>query len=123
MGTGEDYIACFNPKLVSAEGEAHMAEGCLTFPLLELRITRPKKINVEYQDWNGKVHTATYEGLTARVFLHELDHMNGILYTSRAKPLALQSGIKKLEKIKRKYFNPKIMKKMNGNQKNISASR
>jgi peptide deformylase len=102
---------------VSFEGEAHMPEGCLTFPLLELRISRPKKINVEYQDWNGKKHTATFDGITARVFLHELDHMNGILYTSRAKPLALQSGVKKLEKIKRKYFNPKTMKRLHNGKK------
>ena len=118
MGSGDNYISCFNPKLISAEGETHMAEGCLSFPLLQLRITRPKKINVEYQDWNGEKHTATFDGITARVFLHELDHMNGIVYTSRVKPLALQSGIKKLEKIKRKYFNPNMMKKIvNGNQK------
>ena len=121
MGSGDDYIACFNPKVVSIEGETHMAEGCLSFPLLELRITRPKKINVEYQDWNGEKHTGTFDGITARVFLHELDHMDGIVYTSRVKPLALQSGIKKLEKIRRKYFNPNMMKKIvNGNQKTNS---
>lgn len=118
MGSGDEYIACFNPKVISAEGESHMAENCLSFPLLQLRITRPKRITVEYQDWNGEKHTATFDGLTARVFLHELDHMDGIVYTSRVKPLALQSGIKKLEKIKRKYFNPNMMKKiLNGDQK------
>jgi peptide deformylase len=94
-----------------------MEEGCLTFPMLMLRITRPKSIEVEYQDWTGEKRTAKFEGLTARVFLHELDHMNGILYNTRAKPLALQSGIKKLQKIHRKYFNPKIMKQANGNKK------
>jgi hypothetical protein len=45
--------------------------------------------------------------------------MNGIVYTSRAKPLALKSGLKKVEKFYRKYFNPKMMKQLmaNGNQK------
>lgn len=118
MGTGEDYIACFNPKLISSEGESHLAEGCLSFPLLELRITRPKTITVEYQDWNGEVHTQTFAGLTARVFLHELDHMNGIVYTDKVKPLALEFGLKKLEKIKRKYFNPKMMNKLNNGKTN-----
>ena len=112
MGANEDFISCFNPKIIATEGEAHMAEGCLSFPLLELRVTRPKKITVEYQDWNGEKHTISFDGLTARIFLHELDHMDGIVYTSRVKPLALQSGIKKLEKIKRKYFNPNMMKKI-----------
>lgn len=118
MGSGDNFISCFNPKIVSTEGETHMAEGCLSFPLLELKITRPKRIVVEYQDWNGQKHTSTFDGITARVFLHELDHMNGIVYTSRVKPLALQSGLKKVEKIRRKYFNPKMMKHViNGNQK------
>ena len=122
MGSGDDYIACFNPVLVSTEGEAHMPEGCLSFPLLNLNITRPRTINVEYQDWTGTKHTAKFDGMTARIFVHELDHMNGIVYTSRAKPLALKSGMKKVEKFYRKYFNPKAMKMIqsnidNGNQK------
>lgn len=118
MGTGNDFIACFNPKVISSEGEAHLAEGCLSFPLLELRITRPKTITVEYQDWNGELHTQTFTGLTARIFLHELDHMDGIVYTDRVKPLALEFGLKKLEKIKRKYFNPKMMNKLNNGKTN-----
>lgn len=118
MGTGDNYIACFNPKIISTEGEAHMPEGCLSFPLLNLHITRPKTINVEYQDWNGEKHTATFDGMTSRIFQHQLDILNGILYTSRAKPLALKSGMKKVEKIYRKYFTPTMLKKMaNGNQK------
>jgi peptide deformylase len=118
MGTGDDYIACFNPKVISSEGEAHMPEGCLSFPMLNLNITRAQTITVEYQDWTGEKHTATYTGMTARVFLHELDHMNGIVYTTRAKPLALKSGMKKVEKIYRKYFSPQQLKKLqHGNQK------
>ena len=112
MGAGNDYIACYNPKLISVEGEAHMEEGCLTFPLLVLRVTRPKKIKVEYQDFTGVKRESIFDGISARVFLHELDHMNGIVYTSRVKPLAFQFGLKKLEKIKRKYFNPKTIKKL-----------
>ena len=119
MGNENDFIACFNPKLILAEEEAHMPEGCLSFPMLNLNITRPKTITVEYQDWNGEKHEAKFTGITARVFLHELDHMNGIVYTTRCKPLALKSGLKKVEKFYRKYFNPKVMKQLiaNGNQK------
>lgn len=122
MGHDDNYIACFNPKLILAEGEEHMPEVCLSFPLLQLRITRPKNITVEYQDWTGKVHNAKFTGITARCFLHELDHMNGIVYTNRVKPLALKSGMKKVEKKYRKFFNPKMMKQLinNGNQKTNS---
>ena len=122
MGAGNDYIACFNPKIIESKDEAHMEEGCLSFPLLMLKITRPKIIKVEYQDFTGVKREATFDGISARVFLHELDHMNGIVYTSRVKPLAFQFGLKKLNKIRRKYFNPKVMAQLaaqqsNGNQK------
>ena len=99
MGAGDDYVAHFNPKVVSSSSESHMVEGCLSFPLLGLSITRPAVIDVEYQDFNGEKKTATYSGISARCFLHELDHMNGIVYTSRAKPLALQQGMKKRHKL------------------------
>ena len=119
MGAGDNYIACFNPKVISLDEEtSHMPEGCLSFPLLQLNITRPKSVVAEYQDWNGEVHTQTFTGLTARVFLHELDHMNGIVYTDIVKPLALQSGLKKMQKIQRKYFNPKVMKKLSNGKTN-----
>jgi len=118
MGTDDDYVAFFNPKVIKTEGESHMEEGCLSWPLLTLRITRPKKVWVEYQDFTGVKKKAIFDGISARCFLHELDHMNGIMYTSRVKPLALQFGLKKLEKIRRKYFNPKMMKQLtNGKEK------
>ena len=119
MGSEDNYVAYFNPKIISSEGEAHMLEGCLSYPMLQLRITRPSKIKVEYQDFAGNLRQAEYTGLTARVFQHELDHLNGIVYTTRCKPLALKSGMKKVEKMYRKYFNPQMIKQMmaNGNQK------
>jgi peptide deformylase len=102
MGAGEDYVAHFNPKLIEVEGESHMIEGCLSFPLLGLRITRPETITVEYQDYKGESHTAKYTGISARCFLHELDHMDGIVYTDRVKPLALKSGMDKRNKVLKK---------------------
>jgi peptide deformylase len=98
-GAGDDYVAFYNPKIVETKGEAHMMEACLSFPYLGLYITRPAELVIEYQDFTGETKTAHYVGMTARCILHELDHMNGIVYTSKAKPLALQSGIKKRDKI------------------------
>ena len=98
MGAGDEYVAFFNPKVVKTEGEKHMEEGCLSFPFLGLFLTRPEKIWVEYQDFNGDKREAHYVGISARCFLHELDHMNGILYTSLAKPLALKMSMKKRQK-------------------------
>jgi peptide deformylase len=107
MGAGDDYVAFFNPKVVKTNEEVHMKESCLSFPGLSLSITRPKEIWVEYQDFNGEKKEAHYVGMTARCFLHELDHMDGIVYTTRVKPLALQSGLKKrakLQKMMTRYF-------------------
>jgi len=118
MGADKEYISCFNPRIIESNGEVHMEEGCLSFPLLMLRVTRPKTVKVEYQDFTGVKREATFDGISARVFLHELDHMNGIVYTSRVKPLAFQFGLKKLNKIRRKYFNPKVMAQLAAQQNN-----
>jgi peptide deformylase len=98
MGAEDEYVAFFNPKLIESEGEAHMIEGCLSFPMLGLRITRPKEIVVEYQDFTGVLRQQRLAGISARCFLHELDHLNGIVYTERTKPLALKSGLEKRNK-------------------------
>ena len=126
MGAGDDYVAHFNPKLLSHSEESHMIEGCLSFPLLGLRITRPSVIEVEYEDFTGASRTAKYAGISARCFLHELDHMNGIVYTDRVKPLALKSGVDKRNKVINKMAQyqsllMKQVKKQNG--KNIPRNR
>jgi peptide deformylase len=99
MGAGNEYVAFYNPKLIKTEGKVHLLEHCLSYPGLGLRVTRPEKIWVEYQDYNGIKKEAHYVGISARCWLHELDHMNGIVYTTQAKPLALQSGMKKRAKL------------------------
>ena len=99
VGTGDNYVAFFNPKILETKGEIHMAEACLSFPMLAIHITRPAEVVIEYQDFNGEKHTEHFIGMTARCILHELDHLNGIVYTSKAKPLALQSGMKKRNKV------------------------
>jgi peptide deformylase len=99
VGTANNYVAFFNPKIVETKGEVHMAEACLSFPMLAIHITRPAEVVIEYQDYNGEKHTEHFIGMTARCILHELDHLNGIVYTTKAKPLALQNGIKRRNKL------------------------
>ena len=111
MGAGEEYVAYFNPKILSSSGEKHMEEGCLSFPFLNLNITRPEQVEIEYQDFAGEKRTKTFTGISARCFLHELDHMNGIVYTNRVKPLAFQMAMKKRDK---------LFKMLNKMKKNLS---
>jgi peptide deformylase len=103
MGAEDSYVAFFNPSIVlKSKNEVHMQEGCLSFPFLGLRITRPEEIAVTYQDFYGEWKQSTFSGISARCFQHELDHMNGIVYTDKVKPLALEQGMKKRNKILKK---------------------
>ena len=103
MGQGDEFVAFFNPQITwKSEKDAHMLEGCLSFPFLGLRITRPESIAVKYYDFNGKEHEVRFDGLSARIFLHELDHLNGVVYTLMAKKLALEYGFKKRKKLMKK---------------------
>lgn len=107
MGNDDNFVSFFNPKIVSTSGETiKMEEGCLSFPDIFLTVERPYSIVVEYQDFNGEVRNATFGGLTARCFQHELDHMNGIVYTHKVSPLSLHMALKK--KRKNKHDNRKV---------------
>ena len=79
-----EVIVCFNPRIVkSYSEEVEMEEGCLSYPELFLKIKRPDKIVVKYEDENKKTHKMKLEGLASRVFQHEYDHMEGIDFTQR----------------------------------------
>src|SRR5687768_294498 len=74
-------LCVFNPRIVDqTTHKIKMVEGCLTFPGLFLNIERPRSIKVRYTQPNGETLTKEFDGMTARVFLHELDHLDGILY-------------------------------------------
>ena len=77
-----EIIVCFNPQIIKKyKEEVEMEEGCLSYPDLYLNISRPKKIIVKYEDVDKKTHKLKLDGLAARVFLHEYDHMQGINFT------------------------------------------
>ena len=89
-------IVCFNPRIVDVSEEMVLLdEVCLSFPALTLPIKRPKKIKVRYAEPNSIIKTATFDGMTARYFLHELDHLDGMLYTSKANKFHLDRALRK----------------------------
>ena len=89
-----------NPKILEEEGEEWIFnEGCLSIPDVREDVSRQPKITIEYQDENFKVHTETLEGLAARVFQHEYDHIEGILFTDKLSTLKKRIIKKKLENI------------------------
>ena len=79
-----EVMVCFNPRIIkSYSEEVEMEEGCLSYPELFLKIKRPDKIVVKYEDEDKKTHKIKLEGLASRVFQHEYDHMEGIDFTQR----------------------------------------
>ena len=79
-----EVMVCFNPRIIkSYTEEVEMEEGCLSYPELFLKIKRPDKIVVKYEDEDKKTHKVKLSGLASRVFQHEYDHMEGIDFTQR----------------------------------------
>lgn len=103
MGTDDYQLTCINPKVIeTSETGKKDGEGCLSFPGLNLKVDRPEWIIAEFTDENGERKQMKMEGVTARCFMHELDHMNGIKFTQRVGPVALQMAKQKQEKLKKK---------------------
>jgi peptide deformylase len=104
----DDFIrVCINPKIVSVMQEKEKSkEGCLSFPGMYLNVDRYKSILAGWYDENGNYIEERLDGLTARCFQHELDHLNGIKMTDHVGPVAI-----KLAREKQRKMIKKIMKK------------
>ncbi|PKH51642.1 peptide deformylase [Tenacibaculum sp. Bg11-29] len=95
-----------NAKIIKEEGEEWaFNEGCLSIPSVNEDVFRQEKITIEYQDENFEKHTEILSGLTARVFQHEYDHIEGILFTDKLSSLKKRLIKKKLENISKGKVN------------------
>ena len=80
----QDFLAVINPKIIKKSRETETGEeGCLSFPGIYLKIKRAKEIEIEGLDINGKKLNLKTKGLLARVFQHEIDHLDGVLFFNR----------------------------------------
>ncbi len=84
VDTGDGLIELINPVITERSGCQIGAEGCLSVPNRSEEVKRPMKVTVRAQDRNGNNIVVTGEGLKARAFCHEIDHLDGILYIDRA---------------------------------------
>jgi peptide deformylase len=99
----EEIIGVFNPRVVDVSSETViLEEGCLSYPNLFVKVKRPKSIKVRFTTPDGETITKTFTGMTARVFLHELDHLDGIAHTSRANRYHLEQAKKLVKKLKKR---------------------
>ena len=91
-----------NAQLLDESGEPWTyEEGCLSIPDIHAEIERKPVIHLRFTDENWVEHTEIFEGVNARVIQHEYDHIEGILFIDRMKPLKRRMINRKLEKIKK----------------------
>ena len=76
-------IEMINPRILKQEGEQTGPEGCLSFPGLYGEVTRPEYVKIEAFDRKGRKYQLEAEGFLARAIQHEIDHLDGILFTSK----------------------------------------
>lgn len=95
-GEAEYIIELINPEIIESSGVQNGAEGCLSVPGEYGLVERPMYVKVRAQDRNGEWFEVEGTGLTARCFCHELDHLDGVVFTSRCERMLteeeLQSG-------------------------------
>ena len=96
----KDPMTVINPIITEVGTEkVEMEEGCLSFPGLYMKVSRPSVVSVQYLDIEQKECIIKLEGFHARVFLHEYDHLQGITFDQRVSKLRLDMAKKKQEKL------------------------
>jgi peptide deformylase len=110
-GAPELAQAFFNPMIVANTDDIEdLEEGCLSFPGIYVNIKRPKAIKARWQNSKGEWEEAEFEGYNCKCFLHELDHLEGIVFQDRVSQLKWAMAVKKsapkkpkIVKLKRKF--------------------
>lgn len=83
FGEGQDPIEMINPELVLFEGAETDIEGCLSFPGVYGEVERPDHVKIRAQERDGSWYELEAEGYEARAIQHEIDHLNGVLFTGK----------------------------------------
>lgn len=92
-GEDEYVIELINPEILETSGEQDGAEGCLSVPGEYGLVKRPMNVKVRAQDRNGNWFEVEGTGLTARCFCHEIDHLDGIVFTSKAERMLTEEEL------------------------------
>lgn len=97
----ESAQAFFNPVIVATVDETDdLEEGCLSFPGIFVNIKRPKKILAKWQNSKGEWQESEFDGYNCKCFLHELDHLEGIVFQDRVSTFKWAMAVKKSKKRK-----------------------
>lgn len=96
-----DYLVCVNPNGPLCFGEVNSTEGCLSFPGVSETLKRAESVEVSFFDTKGMEQLMTLTDVAAVAYQHELDHLNGIVFTDRMGPTKKRLALKKLNKVSR----------------------
>jgi peptide deformylase len=97
----EAKLVCANPEIIHAEGMQREEEGCLSVPGFRGYVERPQYVTIRAYDATGKEFEMRGEGLLARAFCHEIDHLNGILFLNHLSMLKRDMIRRKIRKMKK----------------------
>jgi peptide deformylase len=92
-----------NPVMSRPKGLEEAEEGCLSIPDVRGPVTRPKRVRVQAFGLDGKVIETELEGLTARIVQHEIDHLDGVLFTDRLSTTSRLAVAEALDEFKREF--------------------
>lgn len=115
LGAGDVKMSVFNPEIIeTSEEQVSLDEGCLSFPGIYMKVQRPVTCKVKFKNVNNETVEQELSGLTARIFLHEYDHMLGMTFKERVSQLkwdiASKRKIKKTKKIIKKHVQKQLVK-------------
>ena len=97
----EAKLVLANPEIIHTEGEQREEEGCLSLPSFRGSVIRPMYVTVRAQDVTGKSYEMRSEGLLARAFCHEIDHLNGVLFLQHLSMLKRDLMKRKIRKLRK----------------------
>ena len=113
MGIDQARIEVFNPTIVSySKDEALMNEGSLSFPGMLVVVKRPTTVTVEYYNKKGELQQNEFQGLTARIFQHAFDHLQGTSIKEKVSKLKWELATKRLNNYKQKLVKKYTQKKL-----------
>jgi peptide deformylase len=103
---GDPAFACFNPKIVDVSEEViPLMEGCLSYPGVAAQVKRPAHVRVRFTSPDGNVMTRKFTGMTARIFQHEYDHLQGVSFLKKMHPVHKDKALRQLKKYTRYLKN------------------
>ena len=98
-------LAIINPEIyITDDTKSLYQEGCLSFPNITGNVSRAIAIRCQFQDTDGHSHTLEADGLLARCILHEVDHLNGVLFIDIMEKKDLQKNLVKIKRLKRSHL-------------------